>query len=153
MIPLDQLEVVVLDCQTTGASPKHGHLLELAWSVGRAADPDWPPVHSHLVRLPDGQRIPPRIAKLTGIRDADLDAALPPAETSVPSRGSRHPRRLAVSEMSTPAYPRSPVHRPTQGKQGDSRRQGTLIRPCLAGRPTDQALRRAAGADPQRQGD
>ena len=35
MIPLDQLEVVVLDCQTTGASPKHGHLLELAWSVRR----------------------------------------------------------------------------------------------------------------------
>jgi DNA polymerase-3 subunit epsilon len=80
VIPLDQLAVVVLDCQTTGASPKHGHLLELAWSVGQAADPDWPPVRSHLVRLPEGARIPPRIAKLTGICDADLEAALPPAE-------------------------------------------------------------------------
>lgn len=83
MIPLDELDVVVIDCQTTGASPQHGHLLELAWSVGRAANPAWrtdPAVVSHLVQLPEGARIPPRISKLTGIRDADLESGLPAAE-------------------------------------------------------------------------
>jgi len=71
------LEMVVLDCQSTGANPQRGHLLEAAWARGRAASDAWE-VTSHLVRLPRGRRIPPRIAALTGITDRDLAPALPP---------------------------------------------------------------------------
>ncbi|MHC4972258.1 MAG: GIY-YIG nuclease family protein [Planctomycetota bacterium] len=74
---LVDLEVVVLDCQSTGANPRRGSLLEAAWARGRAASDAWE-VRSHLVRLPRGRRIPARIATLTGITNADLAAALPP---------------------------------------------------------------------------
>jgi DNA polymerase-3 subunit epsilon len=67
----------VLDCQSTGANPQRGHLLEAAWARGRAASDAWQ-VRSHLVRLPRGRRIPARISTLTGIEDRDLAAALPP---------------------------------------------------------------------------
>ncbi|MHC4957730.1 MAG: GIY-YIG nuclease family protein [Planctomycetota bacterium] len=67
-------DVIVIDCQTTGSTPERGHLLEVAWHR-RGAD-----VVSHLVRLPDGERIPRRIGKLTGISDGDLSGALSPAE-------------------------------------------------------------------------
>jgi DNA polymerase-3 subunit epsilon len=74
---LPDLEVVVLDCQSTGANPRRGHLLEAAWARGRAANSAWE-IRSHLVRLPRGRRIPARISALTGITDGDLAAALPP---------------------------------------------------------------------------
>lgn len=77
MTRLADLEVVVLDCQATGASPRRGHLLETAWARGSAASDRWE-VTSHLVRLPRGRRIPARIATLTGISEGDLAAALPP---------------------------------------------------------------------------
>lgn len=77
MTRLADLEVVVLDCQATGANPRRGHLLEAAWGRGRAASDHWE-VTSHLVRLPRGRRIPARIEALTGISDGDLAAALPP---------------------------------------------------------------------------
>ena len=74
---LRELEVLALDCQSTGASPRHGHLLEIAWSKGRAGAASWSCVASHLVRLPRGQRVPSRIRRLTGIREEDMVAALP----------------------------------------------------------------------------
>ncbi|MDH3591766.1 MAG: excinuclease ABC subunit C, partial [Planctomycetota bacterium] len=71
---LGDLDVIVIDCQTTGSTPERGHLLEVAWRRrGRE-------VVSRLVQLPDGERIPRRIAKLTGIRPHDLRGALSPAE-------------------------------------------------------------------------
>ncbi|MHC4549368.1 MAG: GIY-YIG nuclease family protein [Planctomycetota bacterium] len=82
-LSLEELDVVVLDCQTTGANPERGHLLEVAWSRGQAGDPGWrrrAAITSHLVRLPRGRRIPARISTLTGIRARDLASARPPAE-------------------------------------------------------------------------
>ena len=68
----------MLDCQSTGASPRHGHLLEVGWATVRGRDDDAPKVHSRLVALPDGAELPPAIARLTGLTQDDLvDAAAP----------------------------------------------------------------------------
>jgi DNA polymerase-3 subunit epsilon len=73
---LAALEVLILDCQATAAGPR-GHLLELGWArVAPIADPI--DVTSRLVRLPAGERIPPRVARLTGISERALIDAVDP---------------------------------------------------------------------------
>jgi DNA polymerase-3 subunit epsilon len=68
--------VIVLDCQATGASPKHGHLLELAWLVMRASvPPDPAAIVASCVALPEGATIPPIVRELTGIGPDDLVGA------------------------------------------------------------------------------
>jgi DNA polymerase-3 subunit epsilon len=67
--------VLVLDFQTTGASPARGCLLEAAWAVVRDGDvPDAAPERctACLVALPPGAAIPRRVSALTGIWPADL---------------------------------------------------------------------------------
>jgi DNA polymerase III subunit epsilon len=65
---LSELEVLVVDCQATGAAPR-GHLIEIGWaSVG----PRGTPVQARLIRLPDAERIPPAVARITGISDPML---------------------------------------------------------------------------------
>ena len=61
--PLSQLEVLVVDCQATAAAPR-GHLLEIGWARVRTTV-----THSHacLIALPDGEQIPPAVARITGI--------------------------------------------------------------------------------------
>ncbi len=74
-------EVLVTDCQTTGSTPDNGHLLEAAWVVARACDlPDEVDVHSGLVQLPEGEVIPNRISKLTGVSMEMMLEARPPKE-------------------------------------------------------------------------
>lgn len=63
---LSELEVLVVDCQATAASPK-GHLLELGWRRLGAAETE---PQARLIRLPPGERIPPAVARITGISDA-----------------------------------------------------------------------------------
>lgn len=66
---LKDLDVLVVDCQATAASPGKGHLFEVAWGSA------WCPrgaIESTLVRLPNGEKIPPRVGKMTGVCDADL---------------------------------------------------------------------------------
>jgi DNA polymerase III subunit epsilon len=75
---LKMLDVMILDCQATGASPARGHLLEVAWSKTRAGvSPHSSRIVSHLVQLPPGARIPKRISILTGIEPRMMKAALP----------------------------------------------------------------------------
>jgi DNA polymerase-3 subunit epsilon len=62
---LSQLEVLVVDCQATAAAP-HGHLLEMGWARAGATTTD---AHVQLVALPNGKRIPPAVARLTGISE------------------------------------------------------------------------------------
>jgi DNA polymerase-3 subunit epsilon len=62
---LADLEVLVVDCQATAAAP-HGHLLEIGWA--RAGTTTTRP-DARLIALPDGARIPPTVARLTGISD------------------------------------------------------------------------------------
>ena len=62
-LPRGLRDAVCFDCQATGATPAHGHLLEVAWD-GRTG---WDAV----VRLPDGEKVPPRVEALTGISTED----------------------------------------------------------------------------------
>lgn len=60
--------VLITDCQTTGPTPENGRLLEAAWAAARAVDdPGEPAVSSFLAAQPEGEEIPPRITRLTGI--------------------------------------------------------------------------------------
>jgi len=71
---LAQLDVLVLDCQSTGASPAHGHVLEVAWCRA-TSDSRRGAIDAHLVALPEGEHVPRRITAITGIRDNDLRGA------------------------------------------------------------------------------
>ncbi len=77
--PLKKLIALGLDCQTTGPSADRDHLLEIGWvridptSLTGSSEPT-----AHLVALPDGARVPPKISQLTGVQDCDLKTALAP---------------------------------------------------------------------------
>jgi len=69
-VDLTRLPVAVIDCQTTGAAPDKGFLLEVAWTILSPVNrPEKfkPEVHSFLITLPDGGTIPDRITRMTGI--------------------------------------------------------------------------------------
>ncbi|MGM0557823.1 MAG: exonuclease domain-containing protein [Myxococcota bacterium] len=68
--------MLLVDCQSTGASPAHGHLLELAWARGRAEEPEPIELTSRVVALPEGESIPRRIQRMTGISDDELTDAV-----------------------------------------------------------------------------
>ncbi len=71
MTALRDLPVVFLDCQATGASPAHGHVMELGWAVG-----DAPPV-SHLTAVPPGTELTRWVRRVTGITQDMLRNARP----------------------------------------------------------------------------
>jgi DNA polymerase III subunit epsilon len=62
---LSQLEVLVVDCQATAAAP-HGHLLEIGWARATTTATE---TQARLIALPNGERIPPAVARLTGISE------------------------------------------------------------------------------------
>jgi DNA polymerase-3 subunit epsilon len=77
---LAMLDVLVVDGQSTGASPSHGHLLELGWARTRAGAVDEAlVVDARLLALPEGAAIPRPVQRLTGIELGDLEHAHPPA--------------------------------------------------------------------------
>jgi len=66
MRPLAGLDVLVLDCQATGASPAFGHVLEMGWGVVRAGEDAPRACEAHWIALPEGHTVPGQIRKLTG---------------------------------------------------------------------------------------
>ncbi len=73
--PLETLEVLIFDCQTTGSRPESASLIEVGWmrtSAAHVAAPGRLPVVSCLVRLPTTETIPSPVARLTGIKQTDL---------------------------------------------------------------------------------
>ncbi len=62
---LSQLEVLVVDCQATAAAP-HGHLLEIGWAHSGTTTTG---TQARLIALPNGEHIPPAVARLTGISE------------------------------------------------------------------------------------
>jgi len=78
---LRELEIVVVDCQTTGATPDHGHLIELAWALTSADSPlQRDSITCFPLRLPAGATISRRITSLTGITEEMLYGAIHPDE-------------------------------------------------------------------------
>jgi DNA polymerase-3 subunit epsilon len=71
--PLSQLEVLVVDCQATAAAPR-GHLLEIGWA--RVLRTTMTHAHASLIALPDGEQIPPAVARITGISEHMLRDAV-----------------------------------------------------------------------------
>ena len=79
-VSLAELRILALDCQTTGANPQKGHLLELGWMAACASPTDTSPAPSaqaYLNRLPAGENIPRAVSRITGISDQSLGAAKP----------------------------------------------------------------------------
>jgi len=75
------MAVLLVDCQTTAGSPQKGHLLEIGWMVIQAEDRTPAgalALETHLVALPEGERLPAPVRRLTGIDDAMLAEAVPP---------------------------------------------------------------------------
>jgi len=71
--PLSQLEVLVVDCQATAAAPR-GHLLEIGWA--RVLGKRITHARASLVALPDGEQIPPAVARITGISEQMMRSAV-----------------------------------------------------------------------------
>jgi DNA polymerase-3 subunit epsilon len=66
MRPLAELDVLIVDCQATGASPAFGHVLELGWGIQRAGEAAVSGSRAHWIALPEGHRVPPQVRKITG---------------------------------------------------------------------------------------
>jgi hypothetical protein len=73
---LSELAVWVADCQTTGASPAHGVVLEIAWGLARADSPEVWRAESYWVALPAGARVSARVRELTGYDEATARTTL-----------------------------------------------------------------------------
>jgi DNA polymerase-3 subunit epsilon len=65
VLPLSQLEVLVIDCQATAAVPR-GHLLEIAWARSCTTVTH---ARAHLIALSRDEKIPPAVARITGISE------------------------------------------------------------------------------------
>jgi len=82
-VSLKNLQVLVLDCQTTGSHPPKGHLLEIGWAATRADylfESSEQTVTAHLLALPDQGTLPRHVARLTGLADDDLKQTPQPAK-------------------------------------------------------------------------
>jgi DNA polymerase-3 subunit epsilon len=79
---LDDLQVLALDCQATGANPQKGHLLEIGWIQTCAAatvKPETVTASAYQIALPLDVDIPPAVQRITGITRAESAHALPAA--------------------------------------------------------------------------
>ncbi len=76
---LNDLQVLAIDCQATGANPQSGHLLEIGWiktSAAAAFNSETLRAKSFLVRLPADVEIPAAVQRITGITKADSGEAI-----------------------------------------------------------------------------
>lgn len=77
---LRDLEVLVVDCQATGASPAFGHVLEMGWGVVRASEGAAPRAEAHWIALPEGHVVPAEVRRLTGWQPTAAAEAIPDGE-------------------------------------------------------------------------
>lgn len=101
---LRDLEVLVVDCQATAAASR-GHLLEIGWARLAAVGLD---AHACLVKLPPNERIPPAVARITGIADRALRAAVEPeaAWRQLAADAARLPRQPAPTVIHFASFER-----------------------------------------------
>ena len=74
---LAELAVLIVDCQTTGATPAQGSVLELGWGVVCVADESRNVApQAHWIAPPAGERISAQVRQLTGFHEGVLDTAI-----------------------------------------------------------------------------
>jgi DNA polymerase-3 subunit epsilon len=73
--PLGQLSVLIVDCQTTGASPALGAVLEIGWGVARAEGDGVADLQAHWVTLPAGTVVASPVRRLTGFDPVVVESA------------------------------------------------------------------------------
>ena len=83
MRALADLDVLIVDCQTTGASPAFGSVLELGWGVARASGCALSAAEAHWIALPEGQSVPRQIQKITGYEPMHAKNAIPDSDAWV----------------------------------------------------------------------
>ena len=74
---LENLTVLVVDCQASGSHPPTAHLFEIGWSTACAGRPDGAlecDSVSFLLQLPDGVSISRAVERLTGVDSSELAA-------------------------------------------------------------------------------
>ncbi|HMI88090.1 MAG TPA: GIY-YIG nuclease family protein [Polyangiaceae bacterium] len=77
---LSELDVLVVDCQTTGATPVLGAVLEVGWGIARANTTDIEQLQAHWVSLPAGHYVGSQVRRLTGFDEAEVAIALAPPD-------------------------------------------------------------------------
>jgi DNA polymerase-3 subunit epsilon len=79
---LEKLAVLFLDCQTTGANPRQGAVIEIGWVRSDTSEDRIEPddVSAFVLKLPRGHEIPDRVQKITGITQDAVDAACEPRD-------------------------------------------------------------------------
>jgi DNA polymerase-3 subunit epsilon len=73
---LEDLIVLFVDCQTTGAQPEKAHIIEIGWAQSDAffSVENAETIETYLVKLPEGRKIPRRVQSVTGIGPEDIAA-------------------------------------------------------------------------------
>jgi DNA polymerase-3 subunit epsilon len=76
---LTELDVVVVDCQASGATPTHGALLELGWAIAgpRRSETE---IEACWITPPEGTRVSRPVRELTGWTEACLATAESPQQ-------------------------------------------------------------------------
>ena len=78
-VALTNLNILALDCQTTGANPDKGYLLEIGWLKTRTSEIEQPTrlrPEAYLIKLPKNAEIPQSVKRITGITDETMSAAV-----------------------------------------------------------------------------
>ena len=122
MQPLTDLEVLIVDCQATAASSR-GHLMEVGWATtgaGAGADADGQVgagaairnVRACLIKLPEGERVPFAVARITGISEAMLQEGIEPADAwhALVDQASRLARQPAPTVIHFARFERPFLH-------------------------------------------
>ena len=91
MRSLAGLDVLVLDCQATGASPAFGHVLEMGWGVGRAGEDQPRACEAHWISLPEGHTVTGQIRKMTGWQPDAAQTAIADGEAWQSSTSTSRP--------------------------------------------------------------
>jgi DNA polymerase-3 subunit epsilon len=76
---LKTAEFVFADCQSTGASPANGNILEIAW-CRTSAFSEPVQINSHILQQPADRPIPFIVQSITGIGEKELEDASAPVE-------------------------------------------------------------------------
>jgi DNA polymerase-3 subunit epsilon len=71
---------LVVDCQTTGATPALGAVLEIGWGIARANTTEVEQLQAHWVSLPAGHRVGAQVRRLTGFDESEVAIALAPGD-------------------------------------------------------------------------